>query len=138
MKDIWEERAQNVACASAIDKAVGGNHDGYHFESKKALDEVLQQYDAERIGFVLGSTINGARFDGRFSNSNKAWAKKYAGADSPHEFALNAHPVLLDRLTEVFREHVERVHGAVVAEKSLTNSGKAGPRKKASRGSFSR
>ena len=43
----------------------------------QAVKDVIAEYGAERVALVLASNINYHDWDGRLSNTNKAWAKEF-------------------------------------------------------------
>jgi hypothetical protein len=99
----------NTECAAAIDKAVReSQYDTYHYRLKDAAKNVIAEYGAERVDWVLASTVQLQHYDGRYSDSNKKWAR---GFDFPGErpsFFCNTHPHILngfiDRAKEVAAE----------------------------------
>jgi hypothetical protein len=88
----------NLACAEEIGATISKYHDGYHFESKAAVRDVVQKFGYERTLFVLAATVQNNLHDGRYSSANKDWAMTAPVFDSKRsfEYAVRSHPVLVD------------------------------------------
>ena len=65
----------NMACATAIEKAIGSCYQDYSLDTSKVLREVEKRFSRERIEYVLANTLQFKSWDGRISPSNKHWAK---------------------------------------------------------------
>lgn len=103
-----ESNKLNVACAQAIDQAVrDNNYELFHYDLPAAAKGVLAEYGAERVQWVLASTIQGNDWDGRFSHNNKEWAK---GFDIPERkiggSVINTHPAILDGFVNNVRKAI--------------------------------
>ena len=99
----------NVACAEAIDKAIASRHDGFSFDSKAAVKEVVERFGYDRTLFVLAATVQNQEWDGRFSNNNKDWARTVPVFDTKRsrEYSVRSHPVLADAFVATARhEHL--------------------------------
>ena len=72
-----------------------------------ALAQVLAQFSAERVQYVLAVTVQDKLFDGRISEANKIWA---AGIETAKDYgrvqmsADRCHPCLLEQFVKCFRE----------------------------------
>lgn len=64
----------NIACRKAIEKAISAHYRDYIL-GDGALQDVLKQFDYERILFVLAVTVQNKDWDGRISRDNKLWAQ---------------------------------------------------------------
>lgn len=64
----------NIACRKAIEKAINDHYCDYIL-GDGALQDVLKQFDYERIFFVLAVTVRNNDLDGRISHDNKLWAQ---------------------------------------------------------------
>ena len=51
------EFEQNLACKEAIESAVGANYADNRLDSKAAVRQVLDQFGADRVAYVLAVTI---------------------------------------------------------------------------------
>ena len=92
----------NIACRAAIEKAIAENFDGMRLKADAAA-QVLSEFGAERVQFVLANTVQQKSWDGRFSRENKAWAAIFPiepdvvmGMDRRVQFIVNSHPAVLD------------------------------------------
>jgi hypothetical protein len=104
--DKWHQnRHINIDCAAAIDKAVSDNNpELYHYDLKTAAKTVLAEYGAERVNFVLASAVVLSYNDGRFSASNRAWAKDFDVPFGRPTFVVNTHKAILDGFIDRVRE----------------------------------
>ena len=102
----------NMACATAIEKAIGSCYQDYSLDTAKVLREVEKRFSRERIEYVLANTLQFKSWDGRISPSNKHWAKTIKieenldsyGKDLNRQFIVDqAHPGLIDLLVSRFR-----------------------------------
>ena len=106
---------ENVACKKAIEDSIAKHFDGMHFEPS-AVKEVLDEYGKERTMFVLAVTVQAKDWDGRFSTSNKEWAKSWNipedrdsfGLDRRTEYVVNSHPTLVDAFVSDARKEIAR------------------------------
>ena len=64
----------NVECRMAIEDAIADGYDGQRLDTGSVKD-IIQQFGAERVGYVLANTVQQKDWDGRFSHENKEWAK---------------------------------------------------------------
>ena len=67
-------RKANMACKEAIEQAIADHYRDNRLDSA-CVRQVLQQFDYERIFYVLANTIRQKEHDGRISRDNKAWAQ---------------------------------------------------------------
>ncbi len=65
----------NIDCKCSIEAAIRENHDGFRFNSQKAVPPVLRQFGYERVFYVLANSVREKEWDGRISRENKAWAQ---------------------------------------------------------------
>ena len=96
----------NLQCKEAIEAAVKENFDGRHL-NLCAAKGVIQSYGMDRVSMILASTVQRQDWDGRYSPSNKDWAKTVPFA-SPNldELSLNVHPTVLKGFISLVRtEH---------------------------------
>ena len=64
----------NVECRMAIEDAIADGYDGLRLDTSSVKD-IIKQFGAERVEYVLANTVQQKDWDGRFSHDNKAWAK---------------------------------------------------------------
>lgn len=95
----------NIACKEALEEAITGNYGDNRLNVKAAFTQVAEQFGAERMKYVLAVTVKQKDWDGRISDSNKAWArtvpivesKEVWGGDRNSAFVVDkAHPGLVD------------------------------------------
>ena len=72
--DKWRaSHEQNIACKRAIEEAIRKGFDGMYLD-KTCAESVIEAYGFKRVGWVLSSTLQQKKDDGRFSPQNKEWA----------------------------------------------------------------
>lgn len=64
----------NIACKEAIEQAITDNYRDNRL-GPACVQQVLQQFDYDRIFYVLANTVQQKEHDGRISHDNKAWAQ---------------------------------------------------------------
>lgn len=98
-RELWREsQKENCDCARAIERAIA---DAYDYEKSHLNDcakPVIEQYGFDRVNWVLANTVQEKKHDGRFSEDNKLWARKFRiPADKERwQFSVDAHPGLTD------------------------------------------
>ena len=73
-----ESDDENYNCAKAIRKAIGENYGKkrqWCLDVQGVMDSVLSEYEPERVAYCLATIIDEMNYDGRFSSTNKEWAK---------------------------------------------------------------
>jgi len=98
----------NKECGEAIDTAIRANSKNgemagtQYVDTKAAAKSVIEEYGVDRVAWVLAANINKHDWDGRLSNTNKAWAKEF---DTPNpDYYLKTHLTILDSFSNRFRE----------------------------------
>ena len=111
--DYLESRKLNLDCKKAVEDAIRENFDGMHL-AHDAAEEVLEEYGAERMVFILANTLQHLEHDGRFSIGNKAWAKGYEipeninrGMDMNADYVVSSHPAVLDGFIGLARDGIQ-------------------------------
>ena len=109
----------NRDCAAAIDKAINDScYELYHYDMKSAVKSVIAEYGEKRVEWVMAAMIQRHDYDGRYSDSNKTWARSFPIPREQHYgdsrplipyYGSNAHPVLIDGFVDSLREHTERI-----------------------------
>lgn len=105
-RDLWRESYRsNCACARAIEKAISENYDGMYL-SDGCAKAIIEEYSYKRTALVLANTIQEGEHDGRYSLSNKEWAKGIYVPDDDHrsEFYVRSHPVIVNEFTNEYRK----------------------------------
>ena len=111
LEQYHTSRRVNTACKREVEAAISKYHDGYRFESEAAVRDVVQKFGYERTFFVLAATVQNNQYDGRYSRSNKDWARTVPVFDSERstQYAVTSHPVLVDAFLATARhEHLLR------------------------------
>ena len=105
-----QSNVANIACRAAIEKVIAENFDGMRLKADAAA-QVLSEFGAERVQFVLANTVQQKRWDGRISRENKAWAAAFSiepdvimGMNRRLQFIVNSHPAVLDGFITMTRK----------------------------------
>lgn len=111
----------NIACKEALESAINSNYRNNCLDTKTAYAQVVEQYGAERINFVLAVTVRAKDWDGRISRENKLWAqtvpvtenKDAWGDDRNCYFVVDqAHTGLVDLMVSFVRKESLREKSA--------------------------
>ena len=101
----------NIDCKDAIEQAIAAHYSNNSL-GKDVAAEVIEQFGAERVAYVLANTIRQMDWDGRISPDNKAWAKSVLiyenkdpwGMDRNMDFMVTrSHPGLIDLVSSQVR-----------------------------------
>lgn len=97
----------NRECADTLEAAIHSSFDGMSVKmDEEDIHHIFDTFGKERIEFILANTIVGKMYDGRFSRSNKEWAKAVLdmlGIDHHIEWSINAHPGILNIVVNIVR-----------------------------------
>lgn len=96
----------NIACKHSIEAAICRDFDGMYLKPDCA-ESVIEEFGFQRVNFVLANTLKVKGYDGRFSLSNKAWAKSVFVPPDPehnHSFFVESHPAVLDGFIDEARQ----------------------------------
>lgn len=106
----------NIFCKEVIEQAVADHYRNNRLD-QTCVRQVLQQFNHERIFYVLANTIRQKETDGRISQDNKAWAKIIPVCEDRDSFGMDrncyfvidhTHPGLIDLfLTQIRREYIQ-------------------------------
>ena len=99
----------NRECGQAIDRALSENSRSgpmagtQYVNARQAAEDVMAEYGAERVAWVLAGNVQAAVGDGRISQANRNWAEEY---DIPKNtvYHLNAHRTIVESLVSSFRK----------------------------------
>ncbi len=99
----------NVECRMAIEEAIEDNYDGQRLNTG-AVKEMIEQFGAERVEYVLANTVQQKDWDLRISQDNKAWAKTVpvCPENSTAFLVDRSHPGLTNLFVSAFRKEVEK------------------------------
>ena len=99
----------NLKCKEKIETEIRSGYNGYSLDENAVLNTV-KEFGAERTAYVIANTINLLPWDGRFSQTNREWAKWYQlkddmdhGFNRRNDFRLDVHSGVLDVFTYLFR-----------------------------------
>lgn len=122
--ELWRESfRENIACKEAIERTISQGFDGMYLKNDCA-QEIIGQFGFKRTAWVLSNTVQLKDWDGRFSLSNKEWAKQtYISPDANHtfDFVVGSHPAVLDGFIQQYRKEVQKL-GLFGAEHCEPNS----------------
>ena len=107
------ERKRKFACKALIEESIREHYDGMRL-NRAALESVMKEYDVQEIAWMLSVTLHRFDYDGRFSPSNKEWARRNPvspdvnawGEDRNEEFAVTTHPAILNGFITQFLEEI--------------------------------
>ena len=115
VRNIQRQRAEeyrrnmrgNVDCKQAIEQAISENFDGMHL--KDGFENALiERFGFDRVKYVLSNTVQIKADDGRFSATNKEWARETEIAELEahrYQFIVESHPAVLDGFINRIRNH---------------------------------
>ena len=96
-KDEWRESyLENCDCARAIERAIDEHYDGQCLNS--CAQEIIDRYGFDRVNFVLAATVRQGTHDGRYSEDNKNWARRFSVMDKENawQYHVRSHPGLVN------------------------------------------
>ncbi len=104
----WASYKENMACKQAIEAAIRDGFDGMSL-SKQGAKEVVKEFGAQRVSFVLACTIQQKPWEGRFSQSNKAWAATIpqAAPETSRDCMVESHPGVLNVFISQARKEMD-------------------------------
>ena len=87
-KDEWRESyLENCDCARAIERVIDEHYDGQRLNP--CAKEVIDRYGFDRVNFVLAATVRQGISDGRYSEDNKNWARRFSVMDKENAWQYN-------------------------------------------------
>lgn len=118
--DVFRASYQaNIACKEAIEKAINANYADNRLNTTAIYDDVVGKFGAERVKFVLATTIQHKDWDQRFSRDNRAWAQtvpmeaSFGSREndrSVYYVVDKGHSCLTDAFTSHFRKEQAKEH----------------------------
>ena len=117
----------NIACKEAIEQAIADNYRDNCLGSSACVQQVLQQFDPDRIFYVLANTVQQKDYDGRISRDNKAWAQTIPVCEDKDGFGHDRNVYfIVDRcnpgLTDLFLAQARRECAQVREQKPSVRS----------------
>ena len=112
----WREsHRENIRCRDAMDISIRHHFDGMHLDD--CAEELCDEFGADRVAWILASTIQHADWDGRYRPNNREWAAKYAIPTDPEDktsdFCLTTHPEIVNGFANQYRQYFAEhgIHG---------------------------
>ena len=109
-KNEWRESyRENCDCARAIERAIDEHYDGMRLNS--CAKEIIDRYGFDRVNFVLANTLRQSFEDGRYSEDNKKWARRFSVMDKENawQYCVRSHPGLVDLFVSDARRQWEKL-----------------------------
>lgn len=122
--DKWRESYhETVQCAKSIEKLIAEYHDGYHLATDKIIEGAVNEFGTERVTLAIAATIRQKEWDGRFSLSNKEWAKNVDVPQDNHYncIYINAHSTLLDGVVSDYRKFLLTYEKNLAEKQDISN-----------------
>ncbi|MBQ3194987.1 MAG: DUF3849 domain-containing protein [Clostridia bacterium] len=94
---LWRESYKaNCDCARAIERAIRDNYQDNRLHA--CMQPLIKEYGFNRVNWVLANTVCQNPNDGRFSESNRLWARSFhIASDEPNwQFSVSSHPGLVN------------------------------------------
>ena len=102
-----EATKPNEECKNFIEAYIRNNFDGMRLKTDR-IQELFDYYGEERMNYVLANTIQMDETDGRYSVSNKGWAKGVSINNEDKDrrrFHISSHPAILDGFVTAARKY---------------------------------
>lgn len=111
----------NIACRDAIEQAIADNYRDNRLDPA-CVRQTTQQFDSDRIFYVLSNTVRHKDHDGRISRDNKAWAQTVPVCEDKDGFGYDRNVYfIVDRcnpgLTDLFLSQARREYVPVQEQK---------------------
>lgn len=110
---LWRASYQaNVACKAAIEASIRKGFNGMYLK-ESCVQDVLEEYGFKRVVWVLANTVREKLWDGRFSQSNKEWARcQMIPPDPEHncDFIVGSHPAVLGGFLNEVRAEFQKLN----------------------------
>ena len=109
LDEYSRSRQRSEECREAIDRAISKNYDGMRLKDG-FIPELINEYGAERVQYILATTVRENLSDGRYSPENKEWAQNIAVSESKEErwdCCLHSHPAVLDGVINSFQKYMK-------------------------------
>ena len=109
LNEYSRSHKQSEECRDAIDRAISKNYDGLRLKDG-FFPELINEYGAERVQYILATTVRENLSDGRYSPENKEWAQNIAVSESAEErrnCCLHSHPAVIDGVINSFQKYMK-------------------------------
>ena len=104
----------NIECRDDIQDYIRRNFDGLRL-NVNYMSNLIEKYSIERMTYILANTVQINNEDGRYSQSNKEWAKQVNINNENKDrrmFVINSHPAIVDGFVTAYRK-LEKEHQAM-------------------------
>lgn len=102
-------RRADEACRDAIDNAIREHYDGSHLDSS-FLPQIIEDFGAERVEYILATTLREHTYDQRYSRVNQEWAAGIEISESEQtrlNCLLTSHPVVINGIVDNVRQNAK-------------------------------
>ena len=102
-------RRADEACRDAIDNAIREHYDGSHLDSS-FLPQIIEDFGAERVEYILATTLREHTYDQRYSRVNQEWAAGIEISESEQtrlNCLLTSHPVVINGIVDNVRKNIK-------------------------------
>ena len=109
LNEYSRSHKQSEECRDAIDRAISKNYDGLRLKDG-FFPELINEYGAKRVQYILATTVRENLSDGRYSPENKEWAQNIAVSESAEErrnCCLHSHPAVIDGVINSFQKYMK-------------------------------
>ena len=102
-----QEKRINISCKEAIERAINNHYKENSLDVKRAMQEILEQFEPKRVQIILAATIRDKDWDARISHENKTWAQAVLmSVDDENDYSnlvLDNHSGLINLFVDQFR-----------------------------------
>jgi len=100
---FYKNQKLNQECARSIDEAIcASNYSVNHYNIELAAMFVIRKYGFERVNTLLAHHIKEYKYDVRYAEANKHWARNIRTQNNNCPF-MNAHATLIDDVVSYTR-----------------------------------
>ena len=117
--ELWRESyTENCKCARAIEQIINKNYRDNRLNEEGAK-QAISEFGYDRVNWVLANTVQENIHDGRYSEENKSWSRRFRIPRDEnfknYTFALTTHPGLVNVFIRQVQKEWEKL-GLYTAE----------------------